>query len=125
MRSVNAGEGETVPSSLPSSPPKLAFALPLNNRSMATFEIAVRPSVADNLCVCRTSGTNKRQVEDPAMTLHPGSITHDRKHGKMLSEWKDEDDFRTWLEAKESDKGIELIISPAILIRRSGGSGVS
>ena len=92
-------------------PPKSAFALPLNNCPMATFEIAVGLSVANNLRVCRTSGTNKRQVEDPATTLCPGSITHDRKHGKMPSKWKDEDDFCTWLEAKELDKGIELIVS--------------
>ena len=45
------------------------------------------------------------------MTLRPGSIMHDRKHGKMPSEWKDADDFRVWLEAEESDKGIELIVS--------------
>ena len=92
-------------------PPKSAFALPLNNCPMATFEIAVGPSVADNLRVCWTSGTNKRQVEDPATTLRLGSIMHDWKHGKMPSEWKDEDDFCTWLEAKGSDKGIELIVS--------------
>ena len=78
---------------------------------MAMFEIAVGPSVADNFRICRTSGTNKRQVEDLATTLRPGSITHDQKHRKMPSEWKDEDDFRAWLEAEESDKGIELIVS--------------
>ena len=39
------------------------------------------------------------------------SIMHDWKHRKMPSEWKDEDDFCTWLEAKKLDKGIELIVS--------------
>ena len=77
---------------------------------MAMFEIAVGPSVAENLRLCQTSGTDKRPVEDPATTLRPGSIMHDRKQGKMLSEWKNED-FRAWLAAEESDKGIELVIS--------------
>ena len=77
---------------------------------MAMFEIAVGPSVAENLWLCRTSGTDKRPVEDPAMTLRPGSITHDRKQGKMPSKWKNEEDFRTWLAAEESDKGIELVV---------------
>ena len=105
------GREELSPLPYPSSPPDCLPAFPLNNHPMATFEIAVGPSVAENLRLCQTSGTDKRPVEDPATTLRPGSITHDRKHGKMPSKWKDEDDFCTWLEAKELDKGIELIVS--------------
>ena len=95
----------------PSPPLQIDFFLPpLNNHRMATLEITIGPSVADNLRTYQNQGTDRRPI-DPATTLRCGSITHDRKHGKMPSEWKDEDDFRAWLEAEESDKGIELIIS--------------
>ena len=105
------GWEELSPLPYPSSPSDCLPAFPLNNRPMATFEIAVGPSVAENLRLCRTSGTDKRPVEDPATTLRLRSITHDRKQGKMPSKWKNEEDFRAWLAAKESDKGIELVIS--------------
>ena len=105
------GQEELSPLPYPSSPPDCLPAFPLNNRPMATFEIAVRPSVAKNLQLCRTSGTNKRPVEDPVTTLCLGSITHDRKQGKMPSKWKNEEDFHAWLAAEESNKGIELVVS--------------
>lgn len=79
--------------------------------TMPTFDIAVGPSVAENLRTYRTPKIDRRQTEDPATTLRCGSITHDRKRGNMPLEWSNEEDFRTWLAAEESEHAIELIVS--------------
>ncbi|KAH9009639.1 hypothetical protein EDB84DRAFT_1245003, partial [Lactarius hengduanensis] len=47
----------------------------------------------------------------PATSHRYGSITHDRKRGKMTLEWANEEDFLAWLAAEESDQTIELIVS--------------
>ena len=78
---------------------------------MPTFEIAVSPSIAENLRTYRTPEADRRQTKDPAMTVLSRSITHDRKGGKMPLEWSNEEDFRVWLASEESEHGIEFIVS--------------
>jgi hypothetical protein len=78
---------------------------------MPTFEIAVGPPITENRSTFRTPGIDRRQIEDPATTARYGSITHDRKRGKMTMEWANEGEFLAWLAAEESDKSIELIVS--------------
>lgn len=78
---------------------------------MPTFEIAIRPPIAENLRTYWTPGADRHLAEDPATTLRYRSITHDRKCGKMSSKWKNEQSFLEWLAAKESKHSIELIVS--------------
>ena len=78
------------------------------------FEIPVGPSIAKNLRTYRMPEADRRLTKDPATTVLCRSITHDHKHGNMPLEWRDEEHFRTWLAAKESDKGIELIVSHTV-----------
>ncbi|KAH9020705.1 hypothetical protein EDB84DRAFT_1565608 [Lactarius hengduanensis] len=75
----------------------------------ATFEIPVGPTITENLHTFRTPGSNRQLTEDPATSHRYGSITHDRKRGKMTLEWANEEDFLAWLAAEESDQTIELI----------------
>ena len=81
---------------------------------MPMFEIAVSPSIAKNLCMYRTPETDRRRTQDPAMSVLCGSITHDQKHGNMPLEWSNEEDFHAWLAAKESEHGIELVVSNTV-----------
>ena len=78
---------------------------------MPTFEIAVGPSIAKNLCTYRTPEADRRQTEDLATTVLSRSITHDRKGRKMPLEWSNEEDFRVWLVSEESEHGIKFIVS--------------
>ena len=78
---------------------------------MPTFEIAIGPSIAENLRTYQTPKVDRRQTEDLATTVLSGSITHDWKSRKMPLEWSNEEDFRVWLMSKESEHGIEFIVS--------------
>ena len=78
---------------------------------MPTFEIAIRPPIAENLRTYWTPGADRHLAEDPATMLRYRSITHDRKCEKMSSKWKNEQSFLEWLAAKESKHSIELIVS--------------
>ena len=79
--------------------------------SMLTFEIAVGPSIAKNLRTYQTPKVDRRQTEDLATTVLSESITHDWKGRKMPLEWSNEEDFCVWLASKESEHGIEFVVS--------------
>jgi hypothetical protein len=81
---------------------------------MPTFDIAIGPAITENRLTLRTLGTDTRHIEDPATTGRYGSITHDRKCGKMTTEWANEGEFLVWLAAEESDKCVELIVSNTV-----------
>ena len=78
---------------------------------MLTFEMAIGPSIAENLCPYWTPKADRCQTKDPATTLLSRSITYDWKCGKMPLEWSNEEDFHVWLTSKEFEHGIKLIVS--------------
>ncbi len=91
--------------------PQINLFTTCQSNGMATFEIAVGPSIAKNIHTLQTPRSDRRLIKDPTTTHQCGSITSDQKKDNMTLEWANEEEFLAWRAAEESDNTIELIVS--------------
>ncbi len=114
MWNARGGGTNNLPIPLLLPTPQINLFTTCQSNGMATFEIAVGPSIAENIHTFWTPRSDRRLIEDPAMTHQHRSITSDQKKGNMTLEWANEEEFLAWHAAEESDNTIELIVSKVV-----------